>query len=130
MLSFYSCNNNNSDVEQKLHELQTKQFIMENELKYPSSYIDVNTEILSSEKTFSNKCTIRGHIKNNAQYTKYTDVEIRISFFSKNDVFIGSEDIYIDEPITSQLRNFEKKVKLPRDISTFKCEVIRAKAVQ
>lgn len=129
MLSFYSCNNNSS-AEQKLHELQIKQFMMENELKCPSSYIDINAEILSSEKIFSRKCTIRGHVKNKAEYTKYTDVVIRISFYSKNDVFAGSEDIYIDETITSQLKNFEKKVKLPRDVSTLKCEVISAKAIQ
>ena len=129
MLSFYSCNNN-SAAEQKLRELQTKQFEIENEMKWPILYIDVNAEILSPEKIFNSKWTIRCHIKNKAQYTKYTDVVIRISFFSKNNVFVGSEDVYIDKTITSQPKIFEKKVKLPRDVSTFKCEVIRANAVQ
>lgn len=103
---------------------------IELEREIPSDYIEVDGEIIGSDKLFSNKSTIRGHIRSKAQYAKYSNIVIRVTYLSENGIAVGSDDIIYDETLSREFKPFQKKVKVPRKVNKFRIEVVSVKNIR
>ena len=122
-----SCNNSRSSRDRFVEE-QLWQKDSERELPY--NFIEVSGEILGSDKLFSNKSTIRGHIRSKAQYTKYSNVVLRVTYLSENGIVVGTDDIIYNETLTGEFKPFQKKVKVPKKVDKFRIEVVSVKNIR
>ena len=124
---FYACSNT---ISTRQAEENLKEDIRSVEKLNPQLFIEVDGEIVDSNRLFSSKSIIRGHIKSNAKYAKYTNALIRVSLYSKNNILIGTEDVYYSNTLTSNYAVFQKEVKLPHDVAKYSFEVLAATVIE
>lgn len=123
----YACNNTTSYKQAEENLANEMKHV---ELHNPQSFIEVDGEIVDSDRLLSSKSIIRGHIRSRAEYTKYTNTLIRVSLYSKNHILIGTEDIYYSNTLSSNYDAFQKKVKLPHGVASYSFEVVKTIAHQ
>ncbi|GAA4453360.1 DUF4339 domain-containing protein [Rurimicrobium arvi] len=93
----------------------------------PTDFLSVNTE--SNENFWGDKIRIKGNISSRATVASYKDVTIRVTYFSKTNTEIGSEDHTIYEIISpGSSVEFKWKVDKNSDVASVRCDLISATA--
>lgn len=110
----------NTNVEQR-------DLAMQKEREKPYLFIDLDTEMVRKERLFSSKFMIKGTMISKAKYGSYSPVWIKVFYYSKNDIVLGSEIVKLDICVSGQHEKFSFKVKPPRKTSHYKCIVCNAK---
>lgn len=99
--------------------------IAETEAAYPTNYLEAGGTY--RENFLGDKLKIDGYIQNNATVTTYKDVVIEVTYYSKTDTNMGTENFTIYEffPPTSK-KPFNLKIKNYSNISKIGWKVINA----
>lgn len=127
--SMTSCNNSgrsrdyggassNSYQEQKMS-------IEGKELSNPTDFLDAAGTYRVN--ILGNKLKVNGTITNSAAVATYKDAVVRVTYYSKSNTNLGSEDYTIwDVFPPHSTKNFKLKIKNYRNVSTIGWDVIQA----
>ncbi len=109
---------------------KTHEEIMEDarilEVSKPTEYLSVTYKL--DYKVFSGKDVVRGTISSSAASASYKDINLKITFYSKTDTELGSEEYVVYDfvnPGTSI--KFEIKLKSPKGTQKIGVQVVGAK---
>lgn len=115
-------------VEEQKRMIQVKN----SEINNPGSYISVNAQIGVSESHLflDDEYMLKGDISSNAKYHYYNNVTIKISYYSKHDVLLKSENIVYKNKTNSERTAFRSQVCPPNGYNHFTIKVISANAIE
>jgi len=100
--------------------------VAEMEAQTPSDYIDAGGKY--SPNFLGDKLKIEGFIQNNATVTNYKDAVVQVTFYSKTNSPIATENYTVYEFFPHGTRkSFKLKVKNYRDIESIGWKVVNAK---
>ncbi len=97
----------------------------EMEAMYPENYLDASGEY--KENFWGTKMKINGYVQNDAVFTDYKDVRIRVTFYTKTETEISSENYVIyDYFPAGQKKLFKLDIEFPSGTRKLGWEAIGA----
>ncbi|MEO9210412.1 MAG: hypothetical protein ABI208_04905 [Ginsengibacter sp.] len=127
-LIFLSCNSKNGDnpiTEQKNYQI-TKEELLQKELKNPKNFLRVTGD---HKRNILGQTVIKGSITNNAAVATYKDVKIKLTFYSKTNALLDTEEETIFEQFfPGDTKRFKTKYFAPKGTDSVALAVINAKA--
>jgi hypothetical protein len=104
--------------------LTPEQQIMQQERARPSSNFSVHA---SARVNFANEHVFEGYFINNAKYSAFKDIKLRVQFYSVTDKLLVQQDFdFYSYYYPNAKQNFKKKVKTPRQSSYYTINVVSA----
>ena len=124
----FSCNSKKEDntiSEQENYQI-TKEDLLKKELKNPKNFLRVTSD---HKRNILGQTVIKGSITNNAAVATYKDVKIKLTFFSKTNALLDTEEETIFEQLfPGDTKRFKTKYFAPKGTDSVALAVISAKA--
>lgn len=94
------------------------------ERDYPQKYIDFDTE--AYRKLIASKSVLNGQIRSRTKYGYYESVTIKIKYYSKNDILLGTDFFKINKMLSGEYCPFSHRIKPVKKSYRYKCEIFGA----
>ena len=94
----------------------------------PQKYIDFDTE--AHRKLIASRSVLNGHIRTTAKYGYYESVVIKVSYYSKSDILLGSELVNVGRIVDDEYRPFSRKIKPVKKAYKYRCKLYGATYVE
>lgn len=123
----------NSDVRQYNNIVNLKMQLKQKEKKQITKFIDGKASIDREDEggLFSNDYVyyFEGKLTNEALLAKAKDVKLKIIYYSETDSKIGEKELTIYKYFKPrETKEFEKKIKVPKEYDDFDFQIVSAKA--
>jgi len=106
----------------------TKDELLEKEQKNPQNFLVVTGH---NKKNIIGQTVVKGTLHNNASIATFKDVDVRLTFYSKTQALLETDEETIYETLgPGETQDFKTKYFAPKGTDSVGLEVLRAKVVK
>lgn len=125
----FSCDNNadNKTLEKESYE-KSKENLQEKEQKNPRNFLEVDGH---DTRNFFGQTVIKGTITNNAKVAIFKDVNLKLSFYSKTNALLETDNETVFEVFhPGETKDFKTKYFAPKGTDSVALNVVSAKVIK
>ncbi len=121
------CNQNDSSEQKKESYELTKKELLSKEQKDPTAFISISG---NKKKNIVGQTVVRGTLTNQASIAVFTDVDIKLSFYSKTKALLETDKETIFEILEpGESKDFKTKYFAPKGTDSVGLQVLGAKVI-